>query len=92
MSSLDLSEELFHAIYKGICVNTNDPEGFGRIQATCPQVFGNHTTLTGWAWPCVQPPGTNIVVPVPNQGVWIQFEGGDPAYPIWCGVWGAPPS
>lgn len=46
----------YPGIYRGICVNNNDPEGFNRITALVPQVFGNSTSATDWAWPCY-PPG-----------------------------------
>lgn len=83
----------FHATYRGICTNDNDPEGLGRIKAICPQVFGNGTTETAWAWPQFAP-GSSPLTPSPGQGVWLSFEGGDPDYPIWQGVWvthGSPP-
>ena len=81
----------FFGVYKGICTNNNDPEGLGRIKAIVPQVFGNGTTESGWAWPSL--PSTTqtekIATPNPNQGVWIVFEGGDVNYPVWTGVWNA---
>jgi hypothetical protein len=87
---------LFYGIYKGIVINNNDPEGFDRLTAIVPQVFGNATTVTGWAWPCLPPnmvvspdsaTPTNLVTPKTGAGVWIMFEGGDTEYPVWCGVW-----
>lgn len=47
---------LFFGMYRGICSNNEDPEGFGRIKAVVPQVFGTTTQETHWAWPCY-PPG-----------------------------------
>jgi hypothetical protein len=80
------ANQMFYGLYHGICVNDVDPEGLFRVQAVVPQVFGNATTLTDWAWPCF-PPGTTPTVPVPGQGVWISFVGGDIGYPVWLGVW-----
>lgn len=76
---------MWYGMYKGICHNNVDPEGMGRIQATCPQIFGNNSTLTGWAWPCVSP-GT-LKPPRLLEGVWLAFEDGDVDHPIWMGVW-----
>lgn len=76
----------FHGFYRGICTTNNDPEGRNRIKAVVPQVFGSTTTESGWAWPS-QPPTVQQAVPLPNQGVWITFEGGDENYPVWVGVW-----
>lgn len=46
-----MSDTTWPGCYKGICTNNVDPEGFSRIKATCPQVFGNHLVETDWAWP-----------------------------------------
>lgn len=76
----------FNAMYRGICVTDNDPEGLLRIKAIVPQLFGNSDTQTDWAWPSI-PPGAGVTPPAPGTGVWISFEGGDPEHPIWAGVW-----
>jgi hypothetical protein len=57
-----------------------------RIKAIVPQVFGNSTTETAWALPCSSP-GAGVSLPAPGQGIWVTFEGGDPEYPVWSGVW-----
>ena len=75
-----------YGMYKGIVTNNNDPEGAHRVKALVPQVFGSPTAESDWALPCV-PPGFSGVAPVPGQGVWISFEGGDTDYPLWLGVW-----
>jgi uncharacterized protein involved in type VI secretion and phage assembly len=51
------------------------------------------TTPTTWAMPSVPyaGPGAGIVaLPPAGAGVWIEFEQGDPDYPIWSGCWWAP--
>lgn len=60
-----MSGETWNGIYRGICSNDNDPEGLGRIKAICPQVFGNQTTETAWAWPMWWPAGG-----VQGSGAW----------------------
>ena len=77
-----------YGFYRGICTTNTDPEGLYRIKATVPQVFGDATVETDWAWPCFAPTFLgSYTLPVPGAGVWITFEGGDTDYPIWVGVW-----
>ncbi|KUN85423.1 phage baseplate assembly protein V [Streptomyces griseoruber] len=74
--------------YRGTVVNNVDPLQQGRIQATVPDVLGD--TPCTFAMPClpVAGPQTGMyVVPVVGAGVWIEFEQGDPSYPIWTGCW-----
>jgi uncharacterized protein involved in type VI secretion and phage assembly len=46
-----------------------------------------------WAMPCVPFTGTQsgvYVVPQVGAGVWVEFEQGNPDYPIWVGgFWGS---
>lgn len=157
----------FFGIYRGVCVDNEDPESLNRIRLKVPQVL--HTNVTNWAYPCL-PVVTNAEHPdhiahtaaqvaalltthtshsvsisgttssggdpahshtfsatqtlahaahsgtsgtlthahedvedpletngtehtphrkVPNisQGVWVMFEGGDPNFPVWMGVY-----
>jgi hypothetical protein len=157
----------FYGIYRGVCVDNNDPNKTYRIKLKVPQVL--HTNITNWAYPCLpvtdnsnhpdhqahtaaqvaalltttattasDPQGGSITIPaltvvaksgagtlthphvtavnpanlwngssgtvfndststlehtahrgVPNinQGVWVMFEGGDPNFPVWMGVY-----
>ena len=76
--------------YRGTVVNNVDPLQLGRIQALVPDVLG--VAISSWALPCAPVGGTNMgvfAVPLPGAGVWIEFEQGDPDYPIWVGCfWG----
>jgi type VI secretion system (T6SS) baseplate-like injector VgrG len=80
----------FYGKYRGQVVNNLDPEMKGRILATVPAVSG--FIPLSWAMPCVPGAGLNtgmFTVPPIGAGVWIEFEGGDPDYPIWVGgFWG----
>ena len=76
--------------YRGTVVNNIDPMQIGRIQAMVPDLAG---LIPGtWAMPCVPVAGINtgfFTVPMIGAGVWIEFERGDPDYPIWVGgYWG----
>lgn len=76
--------------YRGKVTNNVDPMKIGRIQASVPDV-GNGKT-TSWAMPCVPLAGKSsgtYLVPAVGSGVWIEFEQGNPDYPIWTGCfWG----
>ncbi|MEO6320568.1 MAG: phage baseplate assembly protein V [Polaromonas sp.] len=77
--------------YRGTVINNIDPMQIGRIQAMVPDVAG---FIPGtWAMPCVPAAGINtgfFTVPMIGSGVWIEFERGNPDYPIWVGgFWGS---
>jgi hypothetical protein len=67
--------------YRGIVVNNLDLEQRNRIQAIVPDI--SSVIPTTWAEACA-PPG-HAYVPMIGSGVWIEFEQGDPDYPIWTG-------
>jgi uncharacterized protein involved in type VI secretion and phage assembly len=80
----------FYGKFRGEVTDNKDPLMQGRIRAKVPGVLGDEET--GWALPC-SPYGGNGVgfffVPPVKAKVWIEFEGGDPDYPIWVGCyWG----
>ena len=77
--------------YRGTVVNNVDPMQIGRLQAAVPAAAG---FIPGsWAMPCLVGAGINsglFTVPMIGSGVWIEFERGDPDYPIWVGgYWGS---
>ena len=82
--------EKFYGKYRGTVVNNVDPQQIGRIQAIVPDV--SNVMLSSWAMPCVPVGGTQtgvFAVPPIGAGVWVEFEQGDPDYPIWTGCfWG----
>jgi len=77
--------------YRGTVVNNVDPMQIGRIQVLVPDV--SNVMLSSWAMPCVPVAGINMgmfTVPLIGAGVWVEFEQGDPEYPIWVGCfWGS---
>ena len=80
----------YYGKYRGTVVNNLDPMQLGRIQAMVPDVFG--LSISSWAMPCVPIAGKQqgiFVLPQIGSGVWIEFEQGEPDYPIWVGgFWG----
>ena len=81
----------YYGKYRGTVVNNVDPEQRGRIQASVADVSG--LTPMSWAMPCLPVAGKLsgvYVLPQIGSGVWIEFEQGDPDYPIWTGCfWGS---
>lgn len=72
--------------YRGTVLNNVDPMYLGRIQAQCADV--QSLLPTTWALPCVPVGGLQngtFIVPPPLSNVWIEFEQGDPDFPIWTG-------
>lgn len=90
MTSLAPTAQKFFGKYRGTVVNNVDPLQIGRIQAIVPDV--SNVVPTSWAMPCLPSAGINtgvFTVPQVGAGVWIEFEHGDPDYPIWVGgYWG----
>jgi hypothetical protein len=80
----------FFGKYRGKVENNLDPLQQGRLQVSCPAVLG-HGRLS-WAMPCVPYAGPGVgffAIPPIGAKVWVEFEGGDPDYPIWSGCfWG----
>jgi hypothetical protein len=83
-------EHRFYGKYRGTVFSNIDPENRGRIMAIVPDVQG--MTPTSFATPCMPAAGKGsgaYFVPEIGARVWIEFEQGDPDYPIWTGCfWG----
>lgn len=78
----------FYGKYRGIVTDIQDPLLTGRIRARVPDVMGEEES--GWALPCAPFGGSSMgffALPNVGAGVWVEFEHGDPDYPIWTGCW-----
>lgn len=91
----EASTRYFWGKYRGTVLNNIDPEMRGRLQITVPDVL--NLVPTTWAEPCTPlagptGPGMGVyMVPPIGAAVWVEFERGDPNYPIWVGCrWGSP--
>jgi uncharacterized protein involved in type VI secretion and phage assembly len=83
-----MSDKKFLGKYRGIVTSVDDPLFLGRIKARVQDVYGD--LESGWALPCFAFGGNQMgffTLPDVNSGVWIEFEHGDPDYPIWVGSW-----
>lgn len=80
----------FFGKYRGTVENNIDPQGLGRVQVSVPDVLGDATLA--WAMPCSPYAGSGVgffAVPPNGASVWVEFERGDPDYPILAGCfWG----
>jgi uncharacterized protein involved in type VI secretion and phage assembly len=78
----------FYGKYRGVVTDNQDPLMIGRVRARVPDVMGD--LESGWAMPCMPFGGSGMgffALPTVGAGVWIEFEHGDPDYPIWSGCW-----
>jgi uncharacterized protein involved in type VI secretion and phage assembly len=78
----------FFGKYRGVVTDIQDPLMTMRIKASVPDVYGDGTS--GWAMPCAPFGGSQVglfALPTVGAGVWIEFEHGDPDYPVWTGCW-----
>jgi uncharacterized protein involved in type VI secretion and phage assembly len=82
---IDWIRNRYFGKYRGTVTDNDDPTKRGRIKVKVPAVLGD---LENWALPCVPYAGNNIgsyLIPATGSGVWIEYEAGDPDFPIWSG-------
>jgi hypothetical protein len=81
----------YYGKYRGTVLQNIDPMQMGRIVVIVPDVSA--VLPSSWAMPCVPIAGKQMgsyFVPQIGSGVWVEFEQGDPDYPIWTGCfWGS---
>lgn len=71
--------------HRGVVRDNADPTHRGRLKVRVPDLVDD---LELWAMPCVPYAGAGMgfhTLPEVDSGVWIEFERGDPSYPIWTG-------
>jgi len=87
---LDYLRSHFFGKYRGTVTDNQDPTSRGRLKVSVPAVLG--ADLEVWAMPCVPYAGDQVgfySLPPNGSGVWVEFEAGDPSYPIWTGCFWA---
>jgi uncharacterized protein involved in type VI secretion and phage assembly len=81
----------FHGKYRGTVLNNIDPLKTGRLLVQVPDVGG--VLPSTWALPCLPFAGPGLgfyAVPPIGSIVWVEFEQGNPDYPVWTGCcWGS---
>jgi uncharacterized protein involved in type VI secretion and phage assembly len=86
---LDWVKSRYFGKYRGVVTSNGDATQRGRLRVQVPAVLG---VLEVWAEPCVPYAGADVglfAMPPAGAGVWIEFEGGDPSFPIWVGCFWA---
>lgn len=76
--------------FRGTVTDNQDPLSLGRLALSVPDVFGDATS--GWALPASPYAGDGVglfLLPQPGARVWVEFEHGDPDYPVWTGCFWA---
>jgi uncharacterized protein involved in type VI secretion and phage assembly len=77
--------------YRGTVLNNIDPLQIGRLMVQVADV--SNVLPSTWAMPCVPFGGIQsgmFAVPAIGSGVWVEFEQGNPDYPVWVGCyWGS---
>jgi uncharacterized protein involved in type VI secretion and phage assembly len=88
-SVVEALESRFFGKYRATIVNSEDATSRGRVKVRVPAVMGSAEI---WALPCLPLAGPGMgayLIPEVGAGVWVEFEAGDPSYPIWSGgYWG----
>ncbi len=78
----------YYGKYRGTVLNNLDPLQIGRLMVQVPDVGG--LIPSSWAMPCFPISGKQMgayMIPQIGTGVWVEFEQGNPDYPIWSGCW-----
>jgi uncharacterized protein involved in type VI secretion and phage assembly len=78
----------YYGKYRGMVLNNVDPMQIGRLLVQVPDVAG--LIPSTWAMPCFPISGKQMggyMIPQIGAGVWVEFEQGNPDYPIWSGCW-----
>ena len=73
--------------YRATVLNNIDPQNQGRIMVQLGDKYGAFPST--WAMPsfpfAAKAMAGMVALPQLGAGVWVEFEAGDPDYPIWSG-------
>jgi hypothetical protein len=76
--------------YRGTVSGVDDDDRMGRITVRVPSVYGDEESPL--AYPVAPFAGDGhgfFYLPKVGDGVWVEFENGDPSHPLWTGFWWA---
>ena len=75
----------YYSAYRGHVMDNNDPDGMNRLKVMIPSV-GGKDTHPRWAYPRNSFSGAGYgmqVLPMKGDMVMVEFDNGDPKFPIW---------
>jgi cytoskeletal protein CcmA (bactofilin family) len=75
----------YWGLYRGKVINNIDPMELNRLEVEVPTLPGS---AASFAMPCAAYGGFQVgmvLTPPIGANVWIEFENGDPSYPVWVG-------
>jgi hypothetical protein len=75
--------------YRGTVDEVLEEDPPGQIRAVVPSVYGQDVKSPP-ALPSLPFAGDGhglVTLPEVGDGVWIEFEGGNPSFPVWTGFW-----
>lgn len=85
-------EGKYYGKYRGFVLDRADPEQLGRVLVQVPSVLASEPV--GWALPCAPVGGLDnqgmFAIPEVGAQLWVEFEEGDIAQPIWTGTFWQP--
>jgi phage baseplate assembly protein gpV len=79
----------YYSFYEGIVADNEDPLFLGRLKIACPLVYGDQI-LEKWIRPKGMCYGKNkgmYFLPDKGDTIWVEFQKGDPSYPVWSYGW-----
>ena len=72
--------------FRATVSDNRDPLMKARVRVKAQDVYGDEES--GWALPALPYTGNGVglfLIPPTGASVWVEFEHGDPDYPIWAG-------
>lgn len=75
----------YYSSYRGFVIDSEDPKGCNRLLIHVPSLDPK-SNLHVWAWPKNNWGSKNYgtqMLPQPGDMIWVEFEYGDPSYPLW---------
>jgi uncharacterized protein involved in type VI secretion and phage assembly len=86
MNGMGDDYQTFYGKYRGVVTDNDDPNGLGRVRVKVQDVLGDQES--GWALPALLYAGDSVglyLIPPVDAFVWVEFEHGNPDYPVWTG-------
>jgi uncharacterized protein involved in type VI secretion and phage assembly len=86
MNGMGDDYQTFYGKYRGVVTDNDDPNGLGRVRVKVQDVLSDQES--GWALPALPYAGDSVglyLIPPVDSFVWVEFEHGNPDYPVWTG-------